>query len=453
MNISSPRSELPARLPLIEPYLNAIAIFIMATMFLFWDASRVAYVLLSLAALVFLVRYRPQMPRDHRLYSWPIIAYVGATILSLLVNDIPDGGMNRITSRFLLLLIAIPLVSVFYLSFDLKRNVWIKFAVGCKVMGALALVDILFLDKYRAGAGHNPAVFGFIALVMTSIVIASYHRFSQVRFGKIVFVLAILMGVCAMVLSGTRTSWLAGFIVLVIAIFFYLDRYSLTRRTLFTLAFISAIAIVSSSIPVVQKRINHMVNMITPYVQSEEQTEFNSLRFRVEAWKLGWHLGLENKLFGFGPGNTKRAIKDYVQRNPNMWRLKIMNHIHNQFLQTFAMTGLIGFFTFLALVTCHFWIFTKYLGKQYSLEVRSLALAGLLLLVAYLLKSIPGVPFHGKQYLMMYGFASSTIWGSLLGALRESETVSKNYFTSKGKKPQPGEVHGRIKSADAGAIN
>lgn len=87
-----PQAELQARLSAIEPFLNAVAIFIMATLFLFWDASRAVYVLLSLAALVFLVKYRPQMPRDHRLYSWPIIAYVGATVLSLLANDIPDGG-------------------------------------------------------------------------------------------------------------------------------------------------------------------------------------------------------------------------------------------------------------------------------------------------------------------------------------------------------------------------
>jgi O-antigen ligase len=159
-------------------------------------------------------------------------------------------------------------------------------------------------------------------------------------------------------------------------------------------------------------------------VKGEEQTRFNNLRYRVEAWKLGWHVGLENKIFGFGPGNTKRAIKAYVQQNPHLKGLEKLNHVHNQFMQTFAMTGLIGLISFLALVICHLWIFIKYLRKGYSLEVRCLALAGLLLLVSYLLKSIPGVPFYGKQYLMMYGFASATIWGCLLGALRESELVT-----------------------------
>jgi MFS family permease len=416
------QAELLARLPVFEPLLNAIAVFIMATIYLFWDASRAVYVLLSLAALVFLVKYRPQMPSDHRLYSWPIIGYVGAAALSLLFNGLPDRGVNILGSRFLLLLIAIPLTSIFYLSFDLKRNVWIKFAVGCMAMGVLALVDILLLHEERAGAGHNQAAFGFVALAMTSIVTASYHRFSQIRFGKTVFFLAILMGVCAMILSGTRTSWLGGVVVFTIAMIFYLDRFSLFKRVLFALTLIVGIVVVSSSLPIVQKRIDKMIDMVTPYVTGEEQTKSNGLRLRVEAWKLGWQAGLENKIFGFGPGNTKRAIKDYARQYPQVKKLENLNHIHNQFIQSFAMTGLIGLFSFLALIFCHFWIFIKYLGKRYSLEVRCLALAGLLLLVSYLLKSIPGVPFFGKQYLMMYGFASATIWGSLLGALRESES-------------------------------
>jgi O-antigen ligase len=144
-------------------------------------------------------------------------------------------------------------------------------------------------------------------------------------------------------------------------------------------------------------------------------------------------MGLENKIFGFGPGNTKRVIKDYARQNPHLTKLSGINHIHNQFLQTFAMTGLVGLFSFLALIFCHLWIFTKYLRKRYSLEVRSLALAGLLLLVTYLILSIPGVPFYGKQYLMMYGFASATIWGSLLGALRESGSVTQSIHTTEGK--------------------
>lgn len=45
-------------------------------------------------------------------------------------------------------------------------------------------------------------------------------------------------------------------------------------------------------------------------------------------------------------------------------------------------------------------------------------------MVVYLIKSLPGVSVYGKHYLMIYGFSSVSIWGCLLGALRESERAT-----------------------------
>ena len=424
MNTSMPRSDSIPGIGAIEPWLNALAIFILATIFLSWDASRGVYVLLSLAALVILIKLRPPMPRDFWLYAWPIIAYVGAAILSVFFNEVTDSAINRIVSRFFLLLLAVPLAGLFCLGYDPKRNIWIGFAIGCIVLGLIAFVETLILDVARARGGYNAAVFGSIALAMTSIVIASYHRLSRMKFGKSLFAGAILMGVCAMLLSGTRTSWIAGIAVLILAMNFYLDRYSLFRRALITLGLIVVIGLAGSTLPIAQKRIEYMIDYITPYVTDAEQPPLNSLSMRVELWKAGWQMGMQDKLFGYGPGITKRKIKNHVKQNPHLRVLMNLSHLHNQFVQSFAMTGLVGLLSLLALFCCHFYLCIKYLGKRYIREVRCLALAGLLLLVIYLIKSIPGVPFFGKYYLMMYGLTSAIIFGSLFGALRESPGAS-----------------------------
>lgn len=410
----------------IEPWLNGVSVFILSTTFLFWDASRAAYVLLSLAALGFLIRYRPQLPRDHRLYAWPIIAFFAATFISVAYDGFSDSGMNRLTSRFLLLLIAIPLVSLFYACFDPSRNQWTKFVIGCLAMGLLALVDILVLDERRAGGGHNEAVFGFSAAAMTTVVIASYHRFKKTSSGKLVFAVALLMGFCAMFLSGTRSSWIAIIAVLIIAMIFYLDRYSLSKRILVSLALIVCISAVGLSIPLVKKRIDNMIVLVTPYVKGEEQTRFNSLRYRVEAWKAAWNMGMTDKVFGNGPGKWKKSLRAYVEQRPHLAALERINHAHNQFLHTFFGSGFIGLISLLVMLSCHCWIFAKYLHERYSTEVRSLALAGFLLLVAYIIYSIPGVPFNGKQYLLMYAFSTASIWGCLLGALQQSAVSTES---------------------------
>jgi len=401
----------------------------MATFYLFWDVSRAVYVLLSLAALGLVVIYRPRMPREHRLYSWPIIAYFAIVCLSAAAHGLSNSAINQVVSKYLLLPIAIPLATIFYLSFNPGRNTWVKFAVCSVTMGILALVDILILNKYRAGGGFNPAAFGFMALVSTALVAASYRRFRQSRLGKAVFIVAILLGICAMILSGTRSSWLTGIAIFFIAIFFYFDRYSISRRILISLTLIGGIAIVSSTVPLVQQRVISMIEIVTPYVAGEDQTKYNSLRYRVEVWKLGLKLGMDNKALGYGPGNTKDKIREYADRHPRFAKLANLNHLHNQFVQSFAMTGLPGLLSLLVLAACHFWIFAKYLGKHYSSEVRSLALGGVLMLVSYLVYSMTAIPFAGRHHLTMYGFASATIWGCLLGALRESGKDSRREET------------------------
>jgi O-antigen ligase len=424
---SSARQTMQAgTMPRIEPWLNGVSVFILSTTFLFWDASRAAYVLLSLAALGFLIRYRPQLPRDHRLYAWPIIAFFAATFISVAYDGFSDSGRNWLTSRFLLLLIAIPLVSMFYTSFDPGRNQWTKFVMGCLVMGLLALVDILVLDARRAGGGHNQAIFGFSAAAMTSIVIASYYQFKNTSVGKLVFVVALLMGFCAMLLSGTRSSWIAFIAVVMIAMIFYLDRYSLSKRILVSLALIGCIAAGGLTIPLVKKRVDNMIVLVTPYVKGEEQTRFNSLRYRVEAWKAAWNMGMTDQIFGLGPGNWKKSLRAYVEQRPHLATLERINHAHNQFMHTFFESGFIGLISLLVMLGCHCWIFAKYLHKRYSSEVRSLALAGFLLVVAYIIYSIPGVPFNGKQYLMMYAFSTASIWGCLLGALQQSVVTTES---------------------------
>lgn len=416
----------------IEPWLNGVSVFILATLFLFWDASRAVYVLLSLAALVYLLKYKPRLPRDHRYYSWPIIAYFGATLISVAYDGFSDSGMNRLTSRFLLLLLAIPLVSLFYVCFDSRRNLWVKFIVGSVVMGVLSLINIFVQNAYRAGGGHNEAAFGFLSLAMTCIVMASYHRMKMVRFGKFYYFTGLLMGFCAMFLSGTRSAWIAAIAIVIIAMIFYLDRYSLSKRILVALTLLVSVAAGSLSIPLVKERIDDMTVMVTPYLKGEEQTKFNSLRHRVESWKAAWNMGMTQSLFGLGPGNWKKLLGAYVRERPHLKSLDHINHAHNQFMQTFFMSGFIGLISLLVLLSCHFWLFARYLHRRYSVEVRSLALAGFMLLIAYIIYSIPAVPFYGKQYLLLYAFSSASIWGCLLAALQQSTTATGERSYTKG---------------------
>lgn len=404
----------------MEWLLQAASVFILATLFLAWDASRVVYVLLSLFALVYLIRFRPRLPRDQRLYSWPILVFVGATFVSLMYHGFPDSGVNILVSRYFLLLLAIPLVSLFFAGFDSGRNPWTGFIIANLVLAILAMVDILLRDVYLASAGHNSAVFGAVTLAMTSCLLASYHWLRKMKYGTVYYLLGILSGACAMLLSGNRSSWIVALVIIFIAIIFYLDRFKLWKRVVISIIVICCITLLSLSVPLVQKRAEVIGDMVAPYLKGEHQTEYNSLRYRVEAWKVAWNLGMTNKAFGIGPGDLKKSLKAYVKERGDLTALAHLNHAHNQYMQTLAISGMTGLVALVVLIISHLWLFSKYLKKQYSVEVRSFAFAGFLLVIVYLIYGVPAVPFYSKQLLMMYGFASASLWGCLLGALQNS---------------------------------
>jgi len=422
MTKTTPNSSVSGTARWIEPLLNLTAIFILSTIFLAWNASRLVYILLSMAAFAYLLKIQLKLPSDQRFFSWPIIGFVGAAALSVWYHGWSGSGINFLVSRYFLLLLAIPLVGIFYVSFDPERNVWTKFALGSVVIGILALVDVLILDEHRAGGGHNSVVFGFIALAMITPLIASYHQWRNFKFGKYYFVIGILMGCCGMLLSETRSSWITAIALIIIAMMFYLDFYSITKRSLIILVLICCIAGIGMSIPVVNKRIGNMVEITAPYINGEEQRKFSSLRLRVEGWKASWNIGLDSYVLGIGLGvaDYRKALRAYVEDKRELAPVAELKHTHNQFMHIFAMSGVVGLISFVGLIACHLWIFTKYLNGRYSMEVRSLALSGFMLVVGYTIMSIPEVPFYNKQWLIMYSLSSASIWGCLLGALRAS---------------------------------
>lgn len=96
------------------------------------------------------------------------------------------------------------------------------------------------------------------------------------------------------------SSWITAIALLIIAMIFYLNFYSLSKRILITLVLICCIAAIGMSTPLVNKRIGEMVEMTMPYVKGEEQSKFNSLRYRIEVWKASWNIGMNSFVFGVG---------------------------------------------------------------------------------------------------------------------------------------------------------
>ena len=404
---------------ILESRFEILGLSVLAGLFLYWDLSRAIYILTAFFAIGFYLARRPRLDREFLYYSLPIGVFFVAMLVAAWHQGFTDSGLNALFSRYALLLLAIPLAALCLVKSSCGIKFWLKFVIVGLLLGVTALIDFLLFDKARANGGDNAVVFGFVALGITSVIAGSYPDLRRYKYGVTLYLASIAAGIIAIVLSGSRGSWIAAAVVTFAAAIYLFDRYSLSKRFLLGCLMMAVIAAVAMAIPQVQKRVTKAVEILTPYVKGEAQTGFSSARYRVEGWKGAWQMAMDNKLLGVGPGNYRRSLQQYVADKYELRKLDSrMRHAHNQYMQTLATSGFIGLLALLYLVGGHAWLFSRYLGKTYPDEVRSFALAGLLLVIAYLFLGLTGVPFERKKLLLLYAFSSAACWGCMLTNLR-----------------------------------
>ena len=407
-------------------WVEIAGLVILCGIFLYWDLSRAIYILAALAAVGYLGKSRPDLDSAHKFYALPIYVFVGVMLASVAFNGFDDSGTNAFFSRYLLLLLAVPYAGLCYLTYDRANNIWLKFGAAGFVLGLTALIDFIAMDKYRADGGDNAVIFGFVTAAIVTVLIASFRSHWQDRsFGRTFFCATIAFGLVALLLSGSRGGWLALLITATLAIFLFLDRYAWPRRLALTLVLPSIllvlILVATASMPMVKQRMVAFVNDLDFYFSDTAAEELNSTSNRVETWKVSAQIGLDNLLLGTGPGSFRKTLAEYADRDDTLARLKPdLAHAHNQYMQSFATTGLVGLAALFCLLLGHIWAFSRYLAGKYSNEVRSLAMVGVLMAVLYMLLGLTGVPLERKKLILVYGFSTATCWGYLLAALKQS---------------------------------
>lgn len=407
------------RRPTGEGLLNLTGILILCGPFLYWDLSRALYLLTSLFALAYLIRQGIRLPREHWLYSLPILVFFGAAVVSWLANGMTDSGWNILTSRYALLLLAIPLVSLVFAHYGPRHDQWFKFQAASLVLGGIAFYEILILGHPRAEGDDNAAIFGFVAAMLTGVALAGFRLRGEAWNRIALYVLSVSGGGAAVLLSGTRGAWLAAGACLAITGHYMLERYSAVWRALVFGVVILALGVVAAAVPPIKSRIVDMVEIVSPYFDGSEEIAFSSVRYRIETWKAGWHIGSENPLAGVGPGGFRGALAGYVDENPDLDGLQHMRHAHNQYMQAFATMGLPGLLAFAGLLLAHLFLFARYLSGRFPEEVRGFALGGMLLVMTFAVLSMTGVPLDRKKQIVIYGFCSASLWGCLLGAVSQ----------------------------------
>lgn len=340
---------------------KALPIFVMSLFVLFvvmlpryTEISKTWYVLLILTALFYLILNLKEL-KDTTLLERTFFAVVIVNFLwiafTFYVNGEPGRGASFVWGRHFYLLFFIPLFFMFRRIEIPDKLVVLALFVSILVSLTDILIDIAQGIDHRL-QGTNPNAFGPIQLCMSGILLFYFIK----RPESLIRWLALsgfIFGIANVIFSKSRNTWIT---LAVLSIFFmiYLARSQSAWKRMTLITAITLLFFGSYLLPIVKDRIDQSIVSINSYLATDDYLDASrttSIGVRLELWKTGWYIFLENPLLGVGVGGFKpaaRANSERYQINESVHRYK---YVHNQYVAALATRGAPGL-VLLLLVLC-----------------------------------------------------------------------------------------------------
>lgn len=346
--------------------------------------------LLALAGLG--VAYRQwgggQASREEKLLYFAVSAFFVAALLATLVGGIDDSGVKKL-GKFARLLLVIP-VYVYLRRVGVSLAAfWYGLVVGAVIAAGLAVYQVWGPPQLvRAQGITHPIIFGNLALIMGVTALAGLGWFKErARWQVALPILAALLGLLASALSHARGGWVAIPFLALTFVWYARARIPVWQRWAAVAVLLATVAL-AYFIPAtgVQKTVQRTTANLTAYFQSDidDPARGTSVGTRLEMWQAAWRIFLDHPLLGVGWGHYKEAAQVLVDaglRNPSA---AAWGHPHNQFFATMANGGSVALVGILLLFLVPAKGFANVIKRAKAPDAQRLALAGLLLMVAYM---------------------------------------------------------------------
>ncbi|GHE19708.1 O-antigen ligase family protein [Halomonas urumqiensis] len=357
--------------------------------------------------------------------DWCIIgALVGFAAIGMLEAWWDGQGTSGLDkpSRFILAVPAMLMVMVYP---PRLAWVWCGLAIGAIGAGGWAGWQKLIEGVWRA-QGHTYVIqFGNLSMLLGVLCLAGLgwavaqnrHRLAWL----VLLGLGAFFGILGSLFSGSRGGWVGiPFILLVL--------YRGYGRHLPVLAkgLIAATIVVGASLVYVvpqagvQPRLHEAFDDISRYVSGESRN--SSVGARFEMWKGATQLIVEKPLTGWGDNGYQQGMRALAEEGVIDEVVLQFGHAHNEFIDAFAKRGIVGLVALLALYLIPMKLFARDIHAR-NLEFRSLAIAGVLLPVAYIDFGLSQVFLAHNSGVMMYAFWLAVLWGTY-SVMRRENTLS-----------------------------
>lgn len=261
---------------------------------------------------------------------------------------------------------------------------WGGLALGAIGGAVISGYQVLKLGVRADGFTHA-IQFGNIALLFG--VLCMTRALVTFRFSlfNLLMWLGFASGLLASAWSQTRGGWIAIVLVLGWVLSHTLKTLSLSRRWLALLVLVVFITVPVKYFDVqklVETRVLLAVEESNSYVQTGQQN--TSVGARLAMWRFAINKVQDAPWLGHGPkGWVEHRDKGIADGRLDPF-VKDFSHVHNEFLDMALKRGLIGvFFLMLLYLGPIFWFFKPFL-KSKNIEMRSLAIAGMVIPMMYI---------------------------------------------------------------------
>jgi O-antigen ligase len=199
----------------------------------------------------------------------------------------------------------------------------------------------------RPSAQMNADVFGNLVVMM---IFLSVIRIFEERSGqRWVTLFAVLMGLAAVVFSGTRGAWLSFLLLIPVYIWLMSSRYDSVHRKVFfiVIAVLLAIVVAAANMDVVKNRVLQAVQEVELW--SGGDNKHTSVGLRLEMWSAAWQAAKESPWLGYGYRNTNPVVSQYASAEVRR-KISGFNHLHNEYITSFLGRGIAGLLVLLCLL-------------------------------------------------------------------------------------------------------
>ncbi|MFG6668606.1 O-antigen ligase family protein [Halomonas sp. HNIBRBA4712] len=344
---------------------------------------------------------------DRKIIAVLLLYGLGVGLLSTLDSGL--RGFDR-PSRFLL---AVPVLLLIARYPPKLALLWAGLALGAIGAGSWALWQNLVMEVARAGGFLHVIQFGNLSMLMGVLCLAGLgFAFVQPRRWRWVALLlaGALLGMLGSLLSGSRGGWIGLPFIAFVLYRGYGRALSLkVKGAAVAAALVIAVAMYAIPQTGVQTRVQAGVNDVTQYLGGGERDTSLGLRFQM--WRGAGELITERPLLGWGETGYVEAMVALGERGVISPAATGFDHAHNEFIDATAKRGVVGLIILLALYLVPMRLFASGLAHE-DYRVRSLAVAGTLLPVAYIDFGLSQTFLAHNSGAMFYAFWLAVWWGA-----------------------------------------